>query len=221
MHQTNKIATFNNYSVADLHSSVEFHGGVITWKNEAEELRAVKFWSEKRRHILKHKSSVYVELEEIVKLCRKFKYYILGRTSVIHTKHIGLIKLIHNNCDLTFSQWLFRLMPHRLIFCYIPGYYNTMADLISQQFSTIALKDREKSVDKLKFVNNEKFKLANFEKVEAVSTETEIQTYQEFTINSINLLNKDIEISSYTEIIITNNNIQPYGNLSRFFTTNN
>uniref|UniRef100_A0A0K0EG18 Reverse transcriptase n=1 Tax=Strongyloides stercoralis TaxID=6248 RepID=A0A0K0EG18_STRER len=74
---------FNEPFEIYIDSSLFHHGAVIMQRDSNNVLVLVRFWSMKRKFTKKHRLSVYVELEGIVQLCRKFKYYLLGNKNII------------------------------------------------------------------------------------------------------------------------------------------
>uniref|UniRef100_A0A0K0FBS9 Endonuclease n=1 Tax=Strongyloides venezuelensis TaxID=75913 RepID=A0A0K0FBS9_STRVS len=150
-------------------SSMSHHGAVIMQRDKNNVLLPVRYWSMKRKFTKKHRSSVYVELEGIVQLCRRFKYYLLGNKNIVYTDHKGLVKIISSSTDITFSQWLYELQPFQITFKYIPGFKNIIADFFSRP--TNILREEENEV----IMEND--------------SDMEIIPNQEFVINNVSLNN--------------------------------
>uniref|UniRef100_A0A0K0FFF9 RNA-directed DNA polymerase n=1 Tax=Strongyloides venezuelensis TaxID=75913 RepID=A0A0K0FFF9_STRVS len=125
-------------------SSELYHGAVICQEDSHGKLKVVRYWSKKRTHSKKLRSSVYIELQGIVEVVRKFRNYFIGIDVTIFTDNRGLISIIRESTEIHFSQWIYELMNYRLTIKYVPGPKNQLADML---FRTCNVEEEKKPVN--------------------------------------------------------------------------
>jgi hypothetical protein len=142
---------FNPDLPSVLHTDASLYG-IGGWLGQQHDdgLHPVLFWSRKLIPAESNYPTHERELLGLVKCCEKFRPFLLGRQFIAKTDHRGLIHLqTQQSLSRRQVRWVQQLQEFDILVEYLPGKFNSLADLLSRtpDFAPLCSACKEKRVD--------------------------------------------------------------------------